>query len=477
MAAAPVGPGSDVVEHADVQALAFHAHKHHLHAAFVPLTFADRAAAGAWLADVASRVSRSGPGGRAPDERVQVAITGDGLRALGLPPETLDAMPQELMDGMASRARLLGDVVDELDRPVGWSLPAPGRALHALLLLYARTPPARDDLLERELGLLPAGVVAHPSELSDALRDREHFGFADGLSQPYVVGQLKDRLPGQDVIATGELLLGYRNAYGRYPETARLPGVGLPGDDLGRNGTFLVFRKLEQKVGAFWRYFEDQAVALGGGVTADWLAARAMGRWRSGVSLVHAPDVDPAPATPPPGANDFRYVDDDPMKDDRHGLRCPIASHVRRANPRDARGGTPAESLEVVKRHRVVRRGRSYGPAVAPNEAAALSPDADAGRGLYFLALGASIARGFEFIQQTWLTSVGFHGTHRERDVIAGGGPPDGEEPRSLTIPARPVRLRLHGVPRFVHTRGGAYLFLPGLRALAALARWAASPP
>ncbi len=473
MAAPPVGPGSDVVEHADIQALVFHGHKHQLHAAFVPIVFDDRVAAGRWLQAIAPTIARGGDReAKAGLERRQIALSGDGLRRLGLPPDTLEAMPQELMDGMASRARVLGDPVDDLGRPTGWTVPAAGEPVHALYLLYAATPPARDALLARELAALPVGVRALPAEISDALRDQEHFGFADGLSQPYVIGQPRPREPGQDAIRTGELVLGYRNQYGLYPETARLPDRGLPDDDLGRNGSFLVFRKLEQRVGAFWQYFAGQAAALGGEVTDEWLAAKAMGRWRSGTSLVHAPDRDDQAAVPVERKNDFRY-----LADDADGRRCPIASHVRRANPRDARGGSAAESLEVINRHRIVRRGRSYGPKVSKEEALALAPDADGGRGLYFIALGASIARGFEFIQQTWLTSVGFHGLHREPDLISGGGAGDAKEPRGLTIPLDPVRLRLAEVPRFVEPRGGGYFFLPGLRALRALASWATAPP
>src|SRR6185503_16687500 len=143
----------------------------------------------------------------------------------------------------------------------------------------------------------------------------------------------------------------------------------------------------------------------------------------------------------------------------------PLSAHIRRANPRDARGGSPSQSRAIVNRHRIIRRGRSYG-APLPDAAARAGCDDGASRGLYFICLQSSIARGFEFIQQTWLTNPGFLGLHRELDPIVGTS--DGRY--HVTIPAEPFRLRLTCMPTVVTHRGGGYFLLPSLSALARIA-------
>ncbi|MCA9680022.1 MAG: Dyp-type peroxidase [Myxococcales bacterium] len=449
----------------DVQGLVVSGFRDMSHAVYVLVGLGDDPVrATAWLRAVTPRVSPGRREGRHPDERLQLGLTATGLTALGAPQVTIDGLPQELVDGMPARARVLGDPVDDAGRPVGWTLCAPDRRIDALLVLYGRDPAARARLLDEQLAALDGWAEVVAVEHSAGRGDVEPFGFADGLSQPFVEGQLGAPRPGQDTIRNGEIVLGYPNQYGRLPEAPRLPGAGLPDDDLGRNGTYLVFRKLEQDVPGFWRYFRDQARRVAGRddlATTEWLAARAMGRWRSGASLMQSPDADDPSWATPERRNAFRYLDDDPL-----GMRCPIASHVRRANPRDARGGTAAESLQVVNRHRILRRGRAYGDAYSLEDLFADRP-AGGDRGLLFVAVSASIARGFEFIQQTWLANPGFHGLQQEPDPVVGGGGDDDD--RYLTIPQHPVRLRLAGVPRFVRPRGGAYFFVPGLAALRAL--------
>nr|MDQ3370522.1 Dyp-type peroxidase [Myxococcota bacterium] len=375
-----------------------------------------------------------------------------GLRKLGVPEDVLDALPQEAKVGMASRARILGD-----DEPTGWEL---GRdnELDVLVMIFARDEAARAVQLAAIVdGLRAAGAAVRPAELSCKLDREEHFGFADGVSQPTLAHPEGTRDAGEPPLATGEILLGYRNGYGKLPASPQWRDF-----DLGHNGTYLVFRKLHQHVATFWSYVAAQARALEpdpalAAELTELLAAKLVGRWKSGASLVHAPDRDDASWARRDRINEFGYLVEDP-----HGLRCPISSHVRRANPRDARGGTAADSLGVVNRHRILRRGRSYGP-VLPDAAALAGHDDGAPRGLYFLCLQASIARGFEFIQQTWLSNPGFNGLFCEPDPIMGNG--DGTS--AFSIPADPVRLRLANVPRVVTVLGGGYFFLPSLAALA----------
>lgn len=227
-----------------------------------------------------------------------------------------------------------------------------------------------------------------------------------------------------------------------------------------------MFRKLEQHVERFWKYLRDQAEDLepnnaqASKELTELLAAKMVGRWKSGASLVLTPERDDKRFATMENINKFGYHALDP-----HGDRCPISSHVRRANPRDARGDDPKESRTVVERHRILRRGRSYGTPLPDSDAYAGKGDGQP-RGLYFICLQSSIARGFEFIQQTWLSNPGFNGMFCEPDPIMGNS--DGD--RDMTIPMSPLRLRLPKVPIMVTVKGGGYFLMPSLSALARIA-------
>jgi Dyp-type peroxidase family len=356
---------------------------------------------------------------------------------------------------MALRARILGD-----DDPKHWELGSENE-LDVLVMVFARTEQRRAELMaEHRQLLVDAGASVRDDELSYHLGGKEHFGFADGVSQPFLAGKQDTPKNGEPVVKTGEILLGYPNAYDKLPVSPQW------GDfDFGRNGSYLVFRKLHQHVDRFWGYVAEQASvlepdAIAASKLTQLLAAKLVGRWKSGAPLVHTPDRDDPEYATPERINAFGFHKEDP-----HGERCPVSSHVRRANPRDARGNDPSESVKVVNRHRILRRGRSYGPPL-PDEDALAGRDDRNPRGLYFISLQASIARGFEFIQQTWLSNPGFNGLFCEPDPIMGNG--DGTS--EVTIPASPLRLRLANVPSMVTVMGGGYFLLPSLSALAKLA-------
>ena len=65
-----------------------------------------------------------------------------------------------------------------------------------------------------------------------------------------------------------------------------------------------------------------------------------------------------------------------------------------------------------------------------------------------------------------WANDKNFHELGNERDPIIGSQ--DGT--LEYTIPRRPIRRKITGLPAFTTVRGGAYFFLPGLRALGYLA-------
>lgn len=451
-------------------------------AAYLLLRVDDPAAARRWLGGLAVTPASGRPEGDGATA-LHVALTATGLEALGLPRELVERFSREFYEGMVTphRQRLLGDQGDV--SPDGWDWGGPDRPVHLLLMLYAADGPA----LEARVGELRAGFAAGGvAELrrldTVTLPERkEHFGFHDGIAQPQVKGLSGARgAPSGNVAADGEFVLGYDNEYGRRPDSPVVPAEtdraglledgaaidGTPGRDLGRNGSYLVFRQLEQDVHGFWRFMDRRAGA--DARRRVQLASKMVGRWPNGAPLTLFPHVEPRDPDPD-SLDSFSYAEDD-----RHGDGCPVASHIRRTNPRDSLAPDPAESTDVSRKHRILRRGRSYGaPAAAsmhPEDVLAAGPDG-VPRGLHFICFNTDIARQFEFVQHTWANNPKFEGLYGDPDPIAASRPAESE--CDFSVPACPVRHRVREVPRFVRVRGGAYFFLPGIRALRYLANLA----
>ena len=144
--------------------------------------------------------------------------------------------------------------------------------------------------------------------------------------------------------------------------------------------------------------------------------------------------------------------------DDADGLRCPIGSHIRRANPRDAEGFW---SGRLTNRHRIIRRGRPYGPPLPPGEL----EDDGVERGLIFVCFNADIWRQFETIQALWIDDGDPFGLGPDKDFLVGE--PHGTAGK-MTIQGRPPFF-LKPQPRFVTMRGGEYLYRPSIGGLRAL--------
>jgi len=442
---------AEALELSDIQGLVVRGYGTLDSAAYLLCAIDDPARARGWIGVLAGRLDDARE--RPESLALNVAFTVPGLQRLGLPPRELAGFPAQFLGGMTDeqRARLLGDVGDSA--PATWEWGAPGgEPVHFALLVYAAgAKPLSDALgaLEGELGAAGMRVLRRLD--TAPAQPREHFGFRDGVSQPQIAG-LGDAT-GANTVAAGEFLLGYRNEYGLMPD-----GPG----DLGRNGTFVVMRQLSQDVAGFWDWCERESAGAGGRPDAAArvrLAAKLVGRWPSGAPLVLAPDADEPAQTE---ANDFAY-----HAADRHGLRCPIGAHVRRAHPRDSLDPAPGSdrSVAVGKRHRLLRRGRQYGSFLPVEEllSPGVSPEwRDEPRGLHFICLVANLARQFEFVQHTWLNNPRFAGLHDSPDPLLSEG--------HFTVPADPVRERYTGLPRFVDVRGGAYFFLPGIRAVRYLA-------
>ena len=487
------------VELDDIQGLVRFGYKRHTQACFLLLRIKNVAAARAWLA--AAPVTSAAMVEPPPATALQLALSSEGLRALGVASDIVDAFSAEFVSGMgsdASRTRRLGDV--GANAPGQWQWGSGASVPHVLVLLYAL--PGQLDAWQR---LIEAQCAAGFDTLArlpcSDLRDHEPFGFRDGISQPQP--DWNRERPARDaeqpgfsnLACLGEFLLGYPNEYGGYtdrplldPErdAQALPRAEDAPDraDLGRNGSYLVLRQLQQDVHGFWQWVDHQA----GGDPArrEKLAAAMVGRTLQGVPLAPLTSASPASGAAQ-DLNDFSY-DEDPR-----GAHCPLGAHVRRANPRtaDLPPGEPgiiswlkrtlgfdAQALDQdlvasTRFHRLLRRGRAYGAAVPLAQALETSLDNAGPTGLHFICLGASIARQFEFVQSAWLSATHFNGLQNESDPLLGTrlAAPDATPTDGFSIPQpEGPDQRLHGLPRFVTVRGGAYFFLPGIRALRYLA-------
>jgi Dyp-type peroxidase family len=387
---------------------------------------------------VASAAHPISPAG---DTWVSVALTYQGLRALGVPQRSLDSFPWEFRQGMAARAEALADVGES--SPDHWERPLGTAAMHVVITVIA---PDRNQL-ETAIGRARrayeslSGIEAIWRQNCHALpSEREPFGFRDGISHPAIEGYPGTN-PHEPPLKPGELLLGYSD------ELDPRPAIPQP-DLLGRNGTYVVFRKLHQRVAAFRQYLKANAKDA---ADEEHIAAKMMGRWRSGAPLALCPMHDDlALGADRARSNDFSYADD-PI-----GYKTPLGSHTRRSNPRDT------AVAGVVRLHRMIRRGTVYGPELPEG---VLEDDAQ-DRGLMFAFIGAHLGRQFEFVQSEWVNGGEFLGLGDTKDPISGANSGDG----AFSIPKRPIPKRLRGLSSFVVTRGGEYCFMPGLRAL----RWLA---
>ncbi|HMA43000.1 MAG TPA: Dyp-type peroxidase [Gemmatimonadales bacterium] len=431
------------VEIDDIQSAALHPRPAPYVGRFVFLRVDDRHAGRALLRRLLPAIEGGLPSADPnQDAWVAVAFTYQGLRAVGVPPESLDSFPLEFRQGMAARADVLGDV-GESD-PAHWEPPFGTPDVHLALSALAPDVARLDKALERARAALQetSGVqVIWQQEVHQLPTGRTTFGFRDGISHPSIEGVgIPGSNPQEPPLKGGEFILGYPD------ETGNLPPMPRP-EVLGRNGTYLAVRKLHTKVAAWRQYLrantstrEEEAL----------LGAKMIGRWPSGAPLTLSPEHDdPALAADPHRNNDFLY-----RKDDDRGFKCPAGAHIRRVNPRDA------TIIGVARMHRIIRRGTSYGPPLPEG----VLEDDGADRGLVGVFIGAHLDRQFEFIKSEWVNDGNFIGFPGEKDPVAGHHDGTG----SVTIPGKPVRRRLQNLPSFVVTRGGEYCFLPGLRAL----RW-----
>ncbi|WP_116134081.1 hypothetical protein [Tropicimonas sp. IMCC34043] len=454
-----------------------------------------------WLRKVEPLVSY---GDDKPGETATIlALTATGLGRFGLTEAELATFPAAFRQGMAEPRRARSVLMDTGDdKPASWNWGQPEKPVDVALYVLSRVPDERKK----------NSAETHASEIVEALKEsggtvvatveterlpkdgpvREPFGFVDGISQPILRGipRWSTNQNSRDVVEPGEFILGYPDNRGFLPPSPRVAATADPANrlpavdtdiadaawpdfrrstanadrDLGRNGSYLVIREMEQDVGRFHQQALDLADRLADhparphGLSreqfATWITAKSVGRWPDGSSLTRHP-FEPASGwdgeTPIAPDNDFLHGLEDP-----DGKRCPYSAHIRRSNPRESFEPGSDEQLSIVNRHRILRVGRPY----------ARGRGASRKRGLLFLCLNGDLERQFEFVQQTWAMSRQFHGLTDEVDAIVGRGGKGGQ----LTIPTSYGPMFAQGFNDVVRIRGGAYFFLPSRSAVAFLA-------
>ena len=506
-----VAPGPAPVDYGDLQGLLRFGHGRMSEACFFLLEVADRDAACRWLQNApVTNAKKTDP---RPTTALQVAFTKAGLQKLGVADEVVAGFSDEFLEGMAgepSRSRRLGDV--GCNAPEHWEWGAADREPHLLVMAYAEQD--RLEAWQQAIKGADWDQAFHVRKILPTfdMGPIEPFGFADGVSQPQLdwertLPSPKKRPAYVNLIALGEVVLGFPNEYGRYtarplidpmrdPRAADLPPAEEVPDrrDLGRNGSYLVLRQLHQDVPRFWRFVDRKAD--GDAQERERLAAAMVGRTRTGEPLAplsHDWIEGVGTSLEEVAKNHFTYAHD-PL-----GERCPFGAHVRRANPRsgDMPAGTSGlwgtllrilgfkrtsfrdDLIASARFHRILRRGREYGTPLSPEEALQQG-HADEPRGLHFIGLVGNIARQFEFVQNAWIATTKFAGLTDESDPLLGNREARPGEPATdvftMPRPDGPAR-RITGVPQFVTVRGGGYFFLPGLRALRYIAGAPSSRP
>ena len=396
-----------------------------------------------FLRRLAPHVASAADWWNATDAWISVAISYTGLVALGVPEESLQSFPEAFRVGMAARADILLDRGE--NDPKNWDPPFGSGQIHIAISVFSDSEEKwrRTMALARQQYHGFSGVsVVDVQDFGAQPGDLNPLGYKDSIGQPAIEGSGVDPLPGQGrPIKAGEFILGY-------PGEAGVPLPMPEPDVLGRNGTFVGVRKYQSRVGAFNRFLRDNA---GTDEERELLAAKLVGRWRSGAPLTLAPVKDDSSlGQDPQRNNDFNYAGDP------DGKQVPLGCHMRRMNPRD----TKMPVLTDVNIHRIIRRSTTYG---APYDANALSErDDEVPHGLYFLFFSAKAMATMEFLQREWINSGNFTGMGEERDPIVGMQ----EEGATFTIPNDPVRRRIHGIQSFNVLRGGEYMFMPSLSAL-----------
>lgn len=422
------------------------------------LRVSDAAGARAWLESILPLVTSCADFDAGKESFVlAVAFTHRGLGKLGAPAGA--AWPDAFCQGMAARADRLGDEGDSA--PQQWTGGLGHDDVDILVSIAGRDADNVEAGIQHVDGSLGEGVERvgrdDAAHLPGKPAGTEHFGYVDGIGQPFVDGSGLKPWNGEGVpekkgkwaaVQAGEFVLGYPIEAGSRPRDVHA---------FQKDGSYFALRKLAENVASFREYLSTSSKVSG--LSEELVAAKMVGRWRSGAPIVlaHKSD-DEGLAQDPSRNNDFRY------EHDAKGHGCPFGAHIRRANPRDDPTGP---STRQVRSHRIIRRALPYGPWLP--EGTTDTTD----RGVMFGVINADIENQFEYVQRNWMNaSISSRQLSIEADKDPLVGNHDGTG--KLLIPGATKTAMCWDLPRFVETRGGAYFFVPSLSSLAQLAKGAA---
>lgn len=463
----------------DIQGLLISDHNDLNGAEFLMLKICSSKSVRSWLKEIYPRITNSENLPTTP--RIHLAFRYPGMVKLGTEEFVSHGFSVEFMQGMTVdfRRRTLGDL--DANAPEKWNWGGPNNdSIDLVLMIYAATSDEAKQIADSYISELDQNGLRLIQQLDSRTnpKEREHFGFKDGISQPLLPG-FGQKGAKENKVADGEIVLGYKNSYKEFPESPLVPkendpsgilpksGVDKKMLDFGKNGTYMVFRQMKQNVTGFWSMIKESAQSEHPGSEMKdfiYLASKMFGRWPNGTPMTLSPDRENP--NEPGDTNDFLY-----FKNDSQGKGCPFGSHIRRCNPRDSMPDNYAKSsLRISNRHRILRRGRIYGAPLHhsydPNFLAN-TPDDGQDRGLQFICFNANISRQFEFIQHTWCHNTKFFGLYNEPDPIIGIKDPEDETvTHEFTIQGSPVRRKFRNLRPMVSVIGGSYFFMPGLKAL-----------
>src|SRR5271166_1451939 len=497
------------VDYADVQGLVRFGFAKMTEACYLLLRIKDPAAAREWLRS--APITTAEEKKPLPQTALQIAFSCDGLEKLQVPDGVMAGFSAEFRLGMAgeeNRSRRLGDT--GANSPERWQWGGSGNVPHAVIMLFAEPgwlEGWKQSIRGKSWNAAFDEIACLPTTDMGGV---EPFGFIDGISQPEIdwaqtrkVSINGDQLQYGNVVCLGEFLLGYSNEYGRFTDRPLLdpqergseellPAADQAGKkDLGLNGTFVVMRQLQQDVRRFWQFLDKAS-------NSDRDARYKLAEAFVGRSYSDGGPLVPLSKAPIPGVgnsgNDAKRRQDIDRNQftydsDVDGTRCPYGAHIRRGNPRNA--DIPGETKGLISHlihilgfgdknvrddliastrfHRVLRRGREYGTKLSPEGALQPAPSDDGQRGLHFVAVNANITRQFEFVQNAWMARTKFDGLTEESDPLLGNreAVPGCPFTNTFSLPQENgVRRRVMDVPQFIAVRGGAYFFLPSLRAV-----------
>jgi Dyp-type peroxidase family len=444
----------------NVQGLIVRPYKH-AHSRHLLLQIEDAAAGRKLLKELSSLVTPATDWGQRPSRLLNLGITYNGLKALKVNPTILDGesgwkngFAQEFKSsgGKNPDSRDLAGFTGDSAPSQWWQGAQPSFTsadIHLILHLYAISGEELNEFTAeirnrfpaqiRELKPLAGGQTIDGCRLPGG---KDHFGYADGISQPKINWPKMNGSPDSDF---REFLLGYAtlNTFQSEP-----PGP------FARDGSYMVFQLIYQNVAYFNQVLkkesQNQLIPAGVSDKQEWIAAKLVGRWRSGAPLIVAPIVDdPTKAT----QNNFGYVND------LQGYRCPLSAHIRVSHPRDQAINS------IAKPPRLIRRGIPYGLP--------LTSETDDGvdRGLVGLFICASIDRQYLRLAR-WINRNDFSHIYPDKyaqDPIQGNRDIANASP-NFRIPApNGGGIVLQGLKSFVRTKGAAFCFLPSLRTISDL--------